>query len=352
MRRFNWTVFVGLALCGLVGGCAARNAEPEVVVGPDTRLVPASLLTDEPTEGGMIEVPVPVTSPQLRPLHGPATPGAPSTAPSATQPSASRPGRDEKASPTTRPAPDGFLNAVERYDFAAGVVYPAVTSPGFVTTIALRPGEQLVTASAGDTTRWALEPVETGAGATKQTLVLLKPRKPLLRTNLVITTDQRVYQLDLASVESGAYHTMIAWDYPFGDVVAIRNQVSGADAKRQVTVGRGLDLGRLNFNYLILKQKGPTPRWTPLRAFDDGAKTYIQFPPAAGVTEAPPLFVLGRHGDAQLVNYRVKGTYYVVDRLFDRAELRVGEKPQTIVRIVRAEPRDSVAPAAAARAGE
>ena len=350
MRRFNPTVCVGLALCGLIGGCAAPTGEPEVVVGPDTRLVPASLLSEDRTEGGVVEVPVPVASPQLRPLGGAEKPGAPSTAPSATQPSSPRAGRDEEVGPATRPAPEGFLHAVERYDFATGVVYPAVTSPGFVTTIALRPGEQLVTASAGDTTRWALEPVETGAGATRQTLVLLKPRKPMLRTNLVITTDQRVYQLDLTSVESGAYHMMIAWDYPFGDVVAIRNQAAEAEAKRQATVGRGLDLGRLNFNYLILKQKGPTPRWTPLRAFDDGAKTYVQFPPAVGVTEAPPLFVLGRHGDAQLVNYRVRGTYYVVDRLFDRAELRVGEKPQTIVRIVRADPRDDVAPAPAARA--
>ena len=72
-------------------------------------------------------------------------------------------------------------------------------------------------------------------------------------------------------------------------------------------------------------------------AFDDGAKTYIQFPPGRLTSEAPPLFVLGADGDAQVMNYRVKGDYYVVDRLFDRAELRLGEAPQQIVRIVRAE---------------
>jgi type IV secretion system protein VirB9 len=33
------------------------------------------------------------------------------------------------------------------------------------------------------------------------------------------------------------------------------------------------------------------------------------------------------------VNYRVSNGYYVVDRLFGVAELRLGEKPQTIVRI-------------------
>jgi len=51
--------------------------------------------------------------------------------------------------------------------------------------------------------------------------------------------------------------------------------------------------------------------------------------------EAPPLFVVSSEGETQLVNYRVKGRYYVVDRLFARAELRLGEKDQQVVRIDR-----------------
>lgn len=39
--------------------------------------------------------------------------------------------------------------------------------------------------------------------------------------------------------------------------------------------------------------------------------------------EAPPLFVIGDSGP-ELVNYRVAGKYYVVDRLFTKAELRLG----------------------------
>ena len=70
-----------------------------------------------------------------------------------------------------------------------------------------------------------------------------------------------------------------------------------------------------------------------MRAFDDGAKTYIEFPPNLGTAEAPPLFVIGGSGQAQLVNYRVKGRYYEIDRLIEAAELRLGEDPQTIVRI-------------------
>jgi type IV secretion system protein VirB9 len=51
--------------------------------------------------------------------------------------------------------------------------------------------------------------------------------------------------------------------------------------------------------------------------------------------EAPPRFVIGSSGRAELVNYRLRGHYYVVDRLFSVAELRLGGKHQQVVRIVR-----------------
>ncbi|HEX5230421.1 MAG TPA: TrbG/VirB9 family P-type conjugative transfer protein [Bryobacteraceae bacterium] len=51
--------------------------------------------------------------------------------------------------------------------------------------------------------------------------------------------------------------------------------------------------------------------------------------------DAPPLFVLGRRGEAQLVNYRVRRNYYIVDQVIRQAELRLGEAPQQIVTIER-----------------
>jgi type IV secretion system protein VirB9 len=72
-----------------------------------------------------------------------------------------------------------------------------------------------------------------------------------------------------------------------------------------------------------------------LRAFDDGRQTWIEFPAHIAVGEAPPLFVLGDKGEAELVNYRVSGRLYIVDRLFGAAELRLGGKKQKIVRVTR-----------------
>ena len=146
---------------------------------------------------------------------------------------------------------DDFLNAIQYYDYAPGVVYTAVTSPGYVSTIALRPGEKLITAAAGDTTRWLVQSVESGSGQSAQTLLLIKPRKGGLQTNLLITTDQRVYTLDLTSTDSNTYHTMIAWNYPYGDLVMIRDQVAErqAVAQRHDRLGAGSVQGQLQLSH-------------------------------------------------------------------------------------------------------
>ena len=75
--------------------------------------------------------------------------------------------------------------------------------------------------------------------------------------------------------------------------------------------------------------------WSPVRVFDDGSKTFIQFPPGLASSEAPALFIVSFQGNTQLVNYRVQGDYYIVDRLFDEAQLIVGEQDPIIVEIRR-----------------
>ena len=53
----------------------------------------------------------------------------------------------------------------------------------------------------------------------------------------------------------------------------------------------------------------------------------------------PPLWVVGPQGGAELVNYRVRGHFMIVDRLFAAAELRLGGEHQKIVRVVRTDGR-------------
>ena len=239
MNRLIQLLCVSMLLTWAATGCQSEES-PSVPVMPDSRLTPAVRLPDDPTLPKIVEVRVPVLTPQLRPI---ATSGDLNTQLMGLPAIAAA-----KAQATIQPTTGGFINAIQYYDYAPGVVYTAVTCPGFVTTIALRPGEKLITAAAGDTTRWIVDSVESGSGSTAQTLLLIKPRKGGLQTNLLITTDQRIYTLDLSSADSGVYQTMIAWNYPFGDLVMIRNQVAERQAMAESTIDSGLNLQRANFN--------------------------------------------------------------------------------------------------------
>ena len=227
------------------------------------------------------------------------------------------------------PSHAGYLGAVQVYPYAEGTIYRLYAAPERVTDIALQPGETVTAVASGDTVRWTVGDTTSGSGETRRTHILVKPFSAGLRTNLIVTTDRRAYHLQLESTPAIAM-AAISWTYPHDELLALRR--ASAAAAAAAPVASGLAVESLNFNYRI---GGDDPQWRPVRAFDDGRQTFIEFPASIAVGEAPPLFVLGPEGDAQLVNYRMAGRYYVVDRLFAAAELRLGGKRQQIVRISR-----------------
>lgn len=225
------------------------------------------------------------------------------------------------------PRADFYVGAIQIYPWTEGTIYRLYTAPERVSDITLQAGEALVSVAAGDTARWLIAETASGAGVTRRTHILVKPSATGLTTNLLIATDRRVYHVDVSSIARSAM-TSIAWTYPDDGMLALK----GIPREREAPVTSEIAVEGLNFNYRI---EGDSVPWRPLRAFDDGDQVFIEFPPALGKGEAPPLFVQGGDGQPELVNYRVRGHYYVVDRLFVAAELRLGGKRQKVVRIVR-----------------
>ena len=237
------------------------------------------------------------------------------------------------AAARVEPAPAGFANAEQVYPFTSGALYEVYTTVGKVTDIALQPGEHLAgtgPVAAGDTARWVIGTTESGAGDTKQVHILVKPTLPTLATNLVINSDRRTYHIELQALPS-TYMASVSWRYPQDELIAVAQRADAARAA--VPVAQGIDPLHLNFNYRL---EGDTPDWRPLRCFDDGAHVYIEMPLAPAGADLPPLFLIGADGKAELVNYRVQDHFLIVDRLLDRAELRLGDKGhQKVVRIRR-----------------
>ena len=308
------------------------NVPPPAITYDSGDFKPAAVQTEPPKPIEIVAVPQPLPLPgQLQPP------------PSAHSANDNRPPteRVEVANQAAlqEPTGHGYVNAVQVYPFTDGALYRLYAAPEHVTDIALQPGETLASVSAGDTVRWVVGDTSSGSGAGKQVHVLVKPFSAGLKTNLVIMTDRRSYHLALESTDKTAM-AAISWTYPLDQLVMLQQQNRQADAASPLADGVALE--DLHFRYTI---SGDNPPWRPVRAFDDGSKVYIEFPSRLDQGEAPPLFVVGPTGNSELVNYRVRRNYYIVDRLFAAAELRLGQKPQQTVRISRT---DTGTPAPAA----
>lgn len=307
-----------------LAGCASKKYIPPEIDYDDA--VPAVQKADLPGPVKVVELPKPLPLPgQLKPV------GISRAKPEPADPRQRISQANEAA--RMQPVRDGFINAIQLYPWSEGALYQIYAAPGQVTDIALQPGEQLVGSgpvAAGDTARWIIGDTQSGAGDRLQVHILVKPTRTDLLTNLVINSDRRTYHLELRSTAK-TYMASVSWQYPQDQLIAFRRQ--NVEASAAQPVASGVDVQKLNFRYRI---EGDAAPWRPLRAFDDGAKVYIEFPSGIGQGEMPPLFVIGPSGGSELVNYRARQNYFVVDRLFAAAELRLGDKEsERRVRIVR-----------------
>ncbi len=320
-------VLLTLSTSALLAGCAT-HATPAPAIALDPPPEAFIRATPEEPEVRPVEViavpePLPLQG-QLKPIGGAAPPEPGNPAQRVAQ---------AIAAARVEPARDGFVNAVQLWPWTQGALYQLYASPGRVTDIALQPGETLVSVSAGDTVRWIIGDTTSGTGAGAQVHVLVKPTRSDLKTNMLIHTDRRSYQLELTADRS-AWMASAAWTYPQDELIARR--VANARAEAAAPIADRIAIEQLRFRYRI---SGDNPSWRPVQAFDDGARVYIQFPAGIAQGEMPPLFVIGAKGEAQIVNYRARSPYYIVDGLFGAAELRLGEHPQQVVRIERSDGR-------------
>jgi type IV secretion system protein TrbG len=273
-------------------------------------------------------VPAAVTEAPPRPLHTPLAWTPPRGGAAAGLPM----GRVENANAAARVEPrrEGYYNSIQIYPWSEGALYQVYAAP--------RPDHQhragvwrksdgRRTDRCGDTARWIIGDAESGSGITRRVHVLVKPTWPDIMTNLVITTDRRIYMIKRRSGER-PYMPAVAWACP--EPPASQRQAVPATPVIPAVAAR-------NYRYGLM---GDTPPWRPLSIYDDGRRVYVEFPRGIVQGEMPPLFVIGADGEPKIANSRIHQNILIVDRLFGAAELRLGsgERQQT-VRIVRTDGR-------------
>ena len=209
-------------------------------------------------------------------------------------------------------------------------------APLRASVIELQEGEAVLGVVAGDTERFAIEQTQTGPAGTVP-LVVVKPLAHDVTTNLVISTDRRVYHVTLdsapaprrsrrsrrASEDSNPqprYARHIRFYYP--DDALAASAAARAPAP-EPSLADLASLDDLSFGYRTVGDR--EARELVARVFDDGVHTYVQLDPQKlrGGT-VPVLYVQGPSGEREILNYAYDNGTYVTDRTADVMELVLG----------------------------
>jgi type IV secretion system protein TrbG len=207
-----------------------------------------------------------------------------------------------------RPTAEDFRSAVVRYRYRPGRVWEITTKTDQATHLIFDLPEGWLRwrgLDVGEHGWWELDEKRTG----DQGHLLITPKAPGKTGHLTVLTGLGAYYLWLKSTDTVGM-TAVSWQHPPPP------PPSASPSATPGTYHTGYD--RLAV--------GPVPPWTPLAVWDkpDDGLTLILFPPERLTHEAPQLYLVTPDGKKSLVNYVMKGPWYVVHRLFEAAELRLG----------------------------
>lgn len=225
--------------------------------------------------------------------------------------------------------------------FVYGERVPAVVClPYRACAIRLAGDEVVLHLAVGDSERWLIE--EVSAPGTRPVLVF-KPLRYNLLTNLVIRTDRRLYVVELVSPrppqggESGesaeaAYDALVEFSYPHdwsrkvGDGVGL----VGCGGDPAPAVVRAAGPSRLHFAYRFDRPLLRRHRlgWTPDVVYDDGERTFLRLPAAARHRDLPAVLVVGDGGEPLPVEASLEagGEWLVVPTVARALRLVVGSE--------------------------
>jgi type IV secretory pathway VirB9-like protein len=219
-------------------------------------------------------------------------------------------------------------------------------APLRVSAIELQDGEVVLNTARGDADRFDVAASFAGSNG-KTPLLVVKPLGcAAATTNLLIATDRRIYDVTLDSPgcpkgeaadepagrnPRGPYTRLLRFYFPDELVSTLTSQEDLArrraadEARNVLPLASSVPLTALNFNYRW-DREARLPFPVPDSIFDDGTHVYIHFPSAARAHETPLLFVLRDAAATEVLNYAIRGDFYVTDRTFAHAALVAGAK--------------------------
>lgn len=189
---------------------------------------------------------------------------------------------------------------------------------GYQASIELAKEEEVVSISMGDTTSWQIVPAGNR--------IFIKPMEQDATTNMTIITNKRTYFFELYAAETTDMRDPdmvfnLRFIYPDDEKAGDHLQTYGT-----ATSSNGVDLThpeKYNFNYSISGDESVAP----IKIFDDGVYTYLQFRDKN--TEIPAIFAVDEALRESMVNYRLaqdNQNMVIVEQVFKKLSIRHGKK--------------------------
>ena len=216
-------------------------------------------------------------------------------------------------------------NGYIRYVYGAQTP-SVICAPMRICDIKLQIGEVVNSLHLGDTARWEIQSAIEGAGSYATQHLILKPFDVNVKTNLVVSTNRRIYHIDLVATKE-KWMPQISFVYPEDAIAKFKAQQNLiAQEKEKNTIPEtGEYLGNLDFKYEI---DGDEVIWKPVRVYNDRTKTIIELADSVNANEAPTFIVTKFNPQSQskeqLVNYRFINNKYIVDAVFYEGILIAG----------------------------
>ncbi|MGJ8530133.1 TrbG/VirB9 family P-type conjugative transfer protein [Maritalea sp.] len=223
--------------------------------------------------------------------------------------------------------------------------------------IAMERGEIINVVRIGDSTRWVLSPARVGEGDSFVEHILVKPSEAGLNTNLFVATNRRSYMISLVSSEKdnmgevGFLYGNSNWSnstissnsgvavsgntnnietQQMGDMSLLPRPVGEQRGVQVITVdptpvGEEVVGEDLNFNYHI----SPSDvAWRPIRAYDDGERSYIDLDRRKVGANKLPVFLINdtdSRGEMVVYRYDSQRSRFIIDALFEKGTLMLGK---------------------------
>lgn len=210
------------------------------------------------------------------------------------------------------PRPLGREKRFQTYVYNPNDVYRYVGYYYNQAYIEFEEGETPQTITMGDTVPWAQQVMGNK--------LFLKPVGDYPQTTMTVFTNKRIYYFELDAlqpdnVDPNDIPFFIKFVYPSSND---KNIVKFNIKKKRDDYPDLTDLSKYNFNY----EFAGAPNIAPIKVFDDGVFTYMEF--RNENAEIPAIFVVNDQGYEAIVNFRIVDEYLVIEQVAGQFTLRSG----------------------------